>query len=84
MAVTKTVSYTVDAALPQQVKAAAERAGLSASAYVSRELRRALLRDAARQYDEWLASDPEVRAEIEAYQRMGDPAATLVRMDQAS
>jgi post-segregation antitoxin (ccd killing protein) len=75
------VSYTVDEDLPEQVKTAARRAGLSASAYVSRALRRAVLRDAARQYAEWLESDAEVRDEVAAFHSLGDPAAPLAALD---
>ncbi|HSV68282.1 MAG TPA: hypothetical protein VLJ59_20635 [Mycobacteriales bacterium] len=81
---TTTVSYTLDEGLPEQVKTAARRAGLSASAYVSRELHRAVLRDAARRYAEWLDSDAQVRDEIAAFRGLGDPAGSLAALDAAS
>ena len=81
---TATVSYTLDADLPEQVKTAARRAGLSTSAYVSRALRRAVLRDAARRYAEWLEADAAVRDEIAAFRSLGDPAVSLAEMDAAS
>jgi hypothetical protein len=84
MATTTTVSYTLDADLPEQVKTAARRAGLSTSAYVSRALRRAVLRDAARRYAEWLEADAAVRDEIAAFRSLGDPAVSLAEMDAAS
>ena len=84
MATTTTVSYTLDVDLPEQVKAAARRAGLSTSAYVSRVLRRAVLRDAARRYAEWLEADAAVRDEIAAFRSLGDPAVSLAEMDAAS
>jgi post-segregation antitoxin (ccd killing protein) len=80
---TATVSYTLDADLPEQVKTAARRAGLSTSAYVSRALRRAVLRDAARRYAEWLEADAAVRDEIAAFRSLGDPAVSLAEMDAA-
>jgi hypothetical protein len=78
---TSTVSYTLPDDLPAEVKAAAERAGLSTSAYVARALRGAVVRDGGRQYADWLAHDQEAADEIGAFMRAG---ATLGQLGAAS
>jgi plasmid stability protein len=70
---TRTVSYTLPDDLPEQVKAAAARDGMSVSSWVARELRRALVAEDARRYAAWLADDSEVRAEIAAFAGAGAP-----------
>lgn len=45
---------------------------MSLSAWLDRAARREALRDAARRQDEWLAANPEVRDELDGFDRLAD------------
>ncbi|HEX5542204.1 MAG TPA: hypothetical protein VFX60_11700 [Micromonospora sp.] len=55
-----------------QARTAARREGISLSAWIDRAARREALRDAGRRQDEWLAANPEVRAELDGFDRLAD------------
>ncbi|AVT28718.1 MULTISPECIES: hypothetical protein [unclassified Plantactinospora] len=55
-----------------RARAAARRDGLSLSAWIDRAVRREALRAAARQQEAWLAANPEVRDELDAFDRYAD------------
>lgn len=46
---------------------AAKREGLTLSAWIDRAARREALRDAGRRHQEWLAANPDVREELDAF-----------------
>jgi hypothetical protein len=52
---------------------AAGREGMTLSGWFERAARRQLLRDAAHHHDEWLAANPEVRAELDSFDRFAEP-----------
>jgi hypothetical protein len=51
---------------------AARRDGVSLSTWVERAARRQLRYDAARHHDEWLAAHPEVRDELDGFDRFAE------------
>lgn len=55
-----------------RARAAAERDGMDLSAWLDRAARRALLWEAARRQEDWLAANPEVRAELDGFDRLAD------------
>jgi hypothetical protein len=55
-----------------RARAAAAQAGLSLSAWIDRAARREALRDAGRLQDDWLAANPEVREQLEGFDRLAD------------
>ncbi|MDW5325840.1 hypothetical protein [Plantactinospora sp. KLBMP9567] len=55
-----------------RARAAAKQDGLSLSAWIDRAARREALRAAARQHEAWLAANPEVRDELDAFDRYAD------------
>ncbi|MEV4757145.1 hypothetical protein AB0J86_18810 [Micromonospora sp. NPDC049559] len=55
-----------------RARAAAERAGMSLSAWMDRAARREALRDAGRHQDEWLDANPDVRDELDGFDRLAD------------
>lgn len=64
------VSLSLDDEVWEQTAAAAAADGLTPSAYVTRVLRRAHLRQAAAEHDAWLAAHPEARAPRDSWRRM--------------
>lgn len=55
-----------------RARAAAGHEGMSLSAWIDRAARREALRDAARRQDEWLAANPDVRDELDGFDRLAD------------
>jgi hypothetical protein len=55
-----------------RARAAAEHEGISLSAWMDRAARREALRDAGRRQDEWLAANPDVRDELDGFDRLAD------------
>jgi hypothetical protein len=55
-----------------RARAAADHSGMSLSAWIDRAARREALRDAGRRQDEWLAANPEVRDELDSFDRLAD------------
>lgn len=55
-----------------RARAAAEREGMTLSDWVDRAARREVLRDAARRHEEWLVANPDVRDELDAFDRLAD------------
>ncbi|MDG4766345.1 YlcI/YnfO family protein [Solwaraspora sp. WMMD406] len=55
-----------------QARAAAEREGVTLSDWIDRAARREARRDADRAHEEWLAANPEVRAELDAFDQLAD------------
>ncbi len=51
---------------------AARREGVSLSGWIDRAARRQLLHDAARHHDEWLAANPDVRDELDGFDRLAE------------
>ncbi|WP_422769510.1 hypothetical protein ACN28C_22500 [Plantactinospora sp. WMMC1484] len=55
-----------------RARAAAKQDGLSLSAWIDRAARKEALRAAAHQHEAWLAANPEVRDELDAFDRYAD------------
>ncbi len=55
-----------------RARAAAKQDGLSLSAWIDRAARKEALRVAARRHDEWLAAHPDVRDELDNFDRYAD------------
>jgi hypothetical protein len=55
-----------------RARAAAEYEGISLSAWMDRAARREALREAGRRQDEWLAANPDVRDELDGFDRLAD------------
>jgi hypothetical protein len=55
-----------------RARVAAEHEGISLSAWMDRAARREALRDAGRRQDEWLAANPDVRDELDGFDRLAD------------
>lgn len=53
-------------------RAAARHEGISLADWLERAVRREAVRDAARRQDEWLAANPEVREELDGFDRLAD------------
>ena len=53
-----------------RARTAAERTGMTLSAWMDRAARREALRDAGRRYEEWLDANPEAREEVTAWRGM--------------
>ncbi|HEX6968212.1 MAG TPA: hypothetical protein VF174_05300 [Micromonosporaceae bacterium] len=70
MAERVTVSFSAETL--SRARAAAHREGLSLSAWLERAARREALRDAVRRQDEWLRANPDVRAELDGFDRFVD------------
>ncbi|HEX5595486.1 MAG TPA: hypothetical protein VFX61_05585 [Micromonosporaceae bacterium] len=66
------VTLTLGADTLTRARAAARREGMSLSAWMDRAARREALRDAGRRQDEWLAANPDVRAELDGFDRLAD------------
>lgn len=66
------VTLSLSADTLARARAAAHREGMSLSAWLERAARREALRDAVRRQDEWLAANPEVRAELDGFDRLAD------------
>jgi len=66
------VTLSLDADTLARVRAAAHRSGMSVSAWLTRVARREALRGAARRQEEWLAANPEVRDELDGFDRLAD------------
>jgi hypothetical protein len=55
-----------------KARAAAGNEGISLSAWIDRAARREALREAARRHDEWLAANPDVRSELDGFDRLAE------------
>lgn len=55
-----------------RARAAAAQAGMSLSAWMDRAARREALRDAGRRQDDWLAANPDVRDQLDEFDRLAD------------
>lgn len=55
-----------------RARAEAARAGMSLSAWIDRAARREALRAAAHRQDEWLAANPEVRDQLDGFDKLAD------------
>ena len=55
-----------------RARAAAQHHGMSLSAWIDRAARREALRDAGRRQEEWLAANPDARAELDGFDRLAD------------
>ncbi|GLI01654.1 hypothetical protein [Phytohabitans aurantiacus] len=66
------VTLTLSADTLARARAEARAAGMSLSEWIDRAARRAAVRDAARRHEEWLATDPDARAELEGFDRLAD------------
>jgi hypothetical protein len=55
-----------------RARAAAKQDGVSLSAWIDRAARKEALRVAARQHDAWLAANPDVRDELDNFDRYAD------------
>ncbi|MEJ3748194.1 hypothetical protein WEI85_44205 [Actinomycetes bacterium KLBMP 9797] len=66
------VTLTLSADTLARARAAARHAGMSLSEWIDRAARRAAVRDASRRHEEWLATDPDARAELEGFDRLAD------------
>jgi hypothetical protein len=66
------VTLSLSAETLARARAAASREGISLSAWMERAARREALRDAVRRQDEWLAANPDVRAELDGFDRLAD------------
>jgi ribbon-helix-helix CopG family protein len=64
---TEEVTITLDADTLERARDAAERAGLSLSAWMRRAARNQALREPAMTREEWLEANPDIRAELEAW-----------------
>jgi D-serine deaminase-like pyridoxal phosphate-dependent protein len=67
---TETVSLSADTLA--RARSAARDEGVPLSVWLERTVRRAALRNAARREDEWLAANPEVREELDDFDRLAD------------
>lgn len=66
------VTLSLSAETVARARHAAGREGMSLSAWFERAARRHLLRDAAHHHDEWLAANPEVREELDGFDRLAE------------
>jgi uncharacterized protein YigA (DUF484 family) len=66
------VTVSLSAGTLARARAAARREGVSLSAWLERAARRQLLQDAARRHDEWLAANPDVRAQLDGFDRLAE------------
>jgi hypothetical protein len=55
-----------------RARAAAAQAGMSLSAWMDRAARREALREAGRRQDDWLAANPDVREQLDGFDRLAD------------
>ncbi|MBE1491447.1 hypothetical protein [Plantactinospora soyae] len=55
-----------------RARQAAKHDGLSLSAWIDRAARREAIRAAARRHEEWLAANPDVRDELDRFDRYAD------------
>jgi hypothetical protein len=63
------VTLSLSAETLARARHAAGREGMSLSRWFERAARRQLLHDAAHHHDEWLAANPEVREELDSFDR---------------
>jgi hypothetical protein len=66
------VTLSLSADTLARARRAARREGVSLSGWFERAARRELLRDAAIHHDEWLAANPEVREELDSFDRFAE------------
>jgi hypothetical protein len=66
------VTLSLSAETLAHARRAARRDGVSLSTWIDRATRRQILEDAARRHDEWLAANPDVRDELEGFDRLAD------------
>jgi len=55
-----------------RARTAAAQAGMSLSAWMDRAARRESLRDAGRRQDDWLTANPDVREQLDGFDRLAD------------
>ena len=55
-----------------RARAAAQAEGISLSAWMDRAARRQALRDASKHHEGWLAANPDIRDELDGFDRLGD------------
>lgn len=66
------VALSLSAETLAHARGAARREGISLSAWLDRAARRQLRQDAARRHDESLAANPEVRAQLDGFDRLAE------------
>jgi hypothetical protein len=66
------VTLSLSAETLARARQAAAREGMGLSAWFERTARRQLLRDAAHRHDEWLAANPDVREELDRFDRFAE------------
>jgi uncharacterized lipoprotein YddW (UPF0748 family) len=66
------VTLSLSADTLARARRAAHREGVSVSGWFERAARRQLLRDAAVRHDEWLAANPDVREELDGFDRLAE------------
>lgn len=64
------VTVTLSSDTLARARSEAERAGVSLSAWLDRAARTQALRDAGRQYDQWLSEHPEIADEVKGWRAM--------------
>lgn len=64
------VTITLDADTLEKARDCAERAGLSLSNWMRRAARKQALREPSITRDEWLEANPDIRTELEAWDRI--------------
>jgi len=70
--VAEKVTLRLSAETLARARAAARREGISLSAWVDRAARRQAVEEAARRHEEWLAANPEVRDELDGFDRFAE------------
>jgi hypothetical protein len=66
------VTLSLSADTLARARRAARREGVTLSGWFERAARSQLLRDAAARHDEWLAANPEVREELDGFDRLAE------------
>ena len=64
------ITITLDADTLERARDAAERAGLSLEQLLAKLIRRQTLHEGLAAFAEWVAANPDVRAELEAWDAM--------------
>ena len=59
-----------------RARAAAAEEGLTLAAWLDRAARREALRQAARRHEEWLTANPDVRDELDGFDRLAEKLET--------
>ncbi len=66
------VSLSLSSRTLSHARRAARREGVSLSRWIDRAARRQLLADAANHHEEWLAANPDVRDELDGFDRLAE------------